>query len=198
MTLRRISLLIVLSALTIPAAARVYHVSQLPDAGFVDGERTKSVEMNNLSVQDPRIFRVELALEAASNRYVEVAWGSDAVHTNGQLSASEEKLAIAFDCGEWIVTKGVKEVIAVPCVCTNGAVVMRMQAEFTKDSELVSLTFAENGVAFAVSGFAVEDAAPILMPESWDLLRVTTRGEWGEDPVADCFFSPRRTLVILR
>jgi len=198
---RRLLLLFAgLSLVTMTVSARVYHISQLPENAFADQERAASAPLTGIdAIPDPRIFKLDLQFTAASNRYVEVAWGLDSVHTNGQLSASEEVLAVAFDCGQWVVTKGVKEVVSVPAATTNGTVRLEMKAEFkTAGGELTSFSFRENGTEFTVSGFGTTEAEATIRPENWNLLRVTTRGSWDDDPVVTTYYSPRQTLIILR
>jgi len=177
----------------------VVDVPKAPTSSFLDGESsTDQLFQSNLPAR-ARTFKIEMSLNATLTNNVQIAFGSDSVHTDGKLSAEETDLIIGWSCGKWILRpKGLK--IRYDAAVTNfvaGQRTLKASIEIAPSGEPKSITFNDNGKSFTFTNFKLKDSVDWLNPDDWSLLRVTTRGSDVVDEDVRVKFGIDKMVIII-
>ena len=166
----------------------------LPRSPFADTEVTTNCPFSFASsfVVD---FRLTVEFDSTPSNNVQIAFGRD-LDADGVLSAGETGMALAWDCGEWILfgTNALPFVVS-PAVSTNAHKVLRWDLHLRRKSP-ERLVLTENGQPL------VPDPVPAPEPwfygRDWNMFRLTARGI--DDP-AESFavdLNEKGVLILLR
>ena len=166
----------------------------LPRCEFADTEVTTNCP---LSFASPFIadFRLAMEFDSTPSNNVQIAFGRDS-DADGTLSADETAMALAWDCGEWILfgTNALPFAVS-PAVSTNVHKTVRWDLHL-RSKRPQCLVLTENGVPFSPNPeFAPE---PWFFDRDWNLFRLTARGI--DDP-AESFIvdlNEKGALIFLR
>lgn len=118
-------------------------------------------------------FRLTMEFDSTPSNNVQIAFGRDS-DADGVLSADETGMALAWDCGEWILfgTNALPFVVS-PAVSTNAHKVLRWDLHLRRKSPK-RLALTENDVP--LSPDFETDPEPWFYDRTWDTFRLTARG----------------------
>ena len=166
----------------------------LPQSPFADTEVTTNCPFSFASpfVAD---FRLTMEFDSTPSNNVQIAFGRDS-DADGVLSADETGMALAWDCGEWILfgTNALPFVVS-PAVSTNAHKVLRWDLHLRRRSPK-RLALTENDVP--LSPDFETDPEPWFYDRTWDTFCLTARGI--DDP-AESFtvdLNEKGALILLR
>lgn len=152
----------------------------LPEWSFADTEVSTNAHFA-VGDREPSDMKFSLELQATASNNVQVVFGTDG-DTDGELSAEEERLCVAWDCGQWVTRCGLAVVqdasddgpFSYECApaTTNG--VKRLDWWFhTAKNGSRRLTVLENGCDAPLTAGEI----PLwVWDPSWDTVRLTVRG----------------------
>ena len=186
--------LVLCTGLVGAASAASLQPDALPRSPFADTEVTTNCPFSFASpfVAD---FRLTVEFDSTPSNNVQIAFGRDS-DADGVLSAGETGMALAWDCGEWVLfgTNALPFAVS-PAVSTNEHKVLRWDLHLRRKSPK-RLVLTENDVPLSPDFEA--DPEPWFYDRTWDTFRLTARGV--DDP-AESFvvdLNEKGALIFLR
>ena len=165
----------------------------LPPSAFADTEASTNIA---IAVQDAsRSFSVSLSLDAGASNCVEVAVGVDAAPANGWLSAAEASLRFGWDCGRWFLdAPGLTNCVEMLPATADARKTVTLRLGIRPHDSIREIRLLDGGVTVLPSplGMALPSA------DSWDMLRVATRGCAPPQESLEVRSSPGGTQLIMR
>ena len=196
--MRKLYLLVLsLSALTV--AAVTLDVTRLPAPSFADNEVSGDAALPANRLALLRVFRLEMTFDATASNNVQVAFGRDAMPSDGALAAEETAFIIGWDCGEWFIRpQGLRERYAVAAAVTNGVHTLTAAIRVNAQGMPQSAAFKDGDAAFTFGWLALPPFPDWLKPDLWTNLRVTVRGGSAANEAVSARFLPDGARVIIK
>ena len=154
--------LLIETAAQLARGGALFTPPQLPPSAWADTEVSTNLVFDAGAATDDK-FTLSIALNAAADNGVEVAFGVDA-DGDGTLALDESELAVGWDCGEWRLRD------------FRGGTVRRAESGANALTLVLCLS-GESRQARTMAGSVFSgDAAPMFFNPAWNAARVAVRG----------------------
>ena len=185
-----------LSAAALAALARTAELPPFPVPEFVDAEVSTNMPMPSVE-RAAGTFSFSLSFAATPSNNVEAAFGAD-LDGDGDLSLSEIRLTVGWDCGRWFVRPSPDAAPAAEASMPScgSATTLSWRLRVAPGGAPRSLAASADGAA--LFGGLSAAPPPWLYDPSWNLVRLTGR---GGDILGESFTvtaAPDGTAFILR
>ena len=142
-----------------------------------------------------RSFTISLLLDATASNCVEVAVGHDATPADGALSHAEASLQFGWDGGHWfLATPGLTNRVEIAPVGPETRKTLLLRLGVRPNDTVRDVALLDGATSL------IPNPPPIALPmaDSWNMLRVTTRGCAPPQESLEVRNSPDGTQLILR
>jgi hypothetical protein len=183
------------------SSAVTLDVPRLPAPAFADCEASDDTAISESAFRDLRRFGLELAFSATSSNNVQVAFGRDAEPLDGHLAAEETALIIGWDSGEWFLRPAglrARHTFNPADAQTPRRRTLKATIRVSAAGTPTSVTFGDDAGTFTFEELALTPPPAWLVPEDWNLLRVTVRGADEATENVEARFLPDGAIIILR
>ncbi len=170
------------------------NVAPLPPCEYVDTECVTNIPLP-VWTSEMRHFKFTLEFDPAYSNNIEIAFGKDVIE-EGTLSPAETEMSFAYDCGEWILTYGDGHTFTEAASTNTIVASVSFRMHVSKDGSPLSLVIVDNDAPILqnIDSKFIHD----LIPPTWNLMRITTRGIRPLNERLRFKYSQDRLVIILR
>jgi hypothetical protein len=183
------------------SSAVTLDVPRLPAPVFADREVSGDAAISANAIDNLRRFRLEISFDATPSNNVQVAFGRDGSPLDGHLAAEETAFIIGWDSGEWFLRPAglkVRHIFIPTDTSETHRRTLKATIRVSTAGTPTSIMFGDDAGTFMFEGLVLDPPPAWLVPEEWNLLRVTVRGADEATENVEARFLPDGAIIILR
>ena len=183
------------------SSAITLDVPRLPAPVFADREVSGDAAISANAIDNLRRFRLEISFDATPSNNVQVAFGRDGSPLDGHLAAEETAFIIGWDSGEWFLRPAglkARHTFTPADAQTPRRRKLKAIIRVNTAGTPASVAVIDDAGTFTFEGLSLTPPPSWIVPEEWNLLRVTVRGADEATENVEARFLPDGAIIILR